>query len=179
MNWHSVQDREQFWCDLTASYERRINAYVRRIPCTGDERANIVADTWVLAVDHERELSEATDPWVVLGGVLREACASNARSSRREAIVHHHRFLDPAENDRACATDDKRLWAGINRAMISLTEKQRLAVAYRYLWGWPYWAVAAAIETSEAAARVQVSRGLANLQKNSLIVGLAKAERQW
>ena len=48
-------------------------------------------------------------------------------------------------------------------ALSALSPQQRLAVEYHYRWGWPYWAVAAAIGASEATARVHAMRGLKTL----------------
>ena len=60
---------------------------------------------------------------------------------------------------------DLESWIGwLPLALRLLPEKQRIAVDFRYRWGMPYWAVAAAIETTDVGARVCVCRGLARLR---------------
>jgi RNA polymerase sigma factor (sigma-70 family) len=91
--------------------------------------------------------------------------------ARRKAIDHHRaraRRPEPrAELPEAVATDnlpgagDAEIWS----AVAGLSPGQRAAVALRYAADLPYREIAAALDTSEEAARRRVADGLAQLRK--------------
>ncbi|HEX2127673.1 MAG TPA: RNA polymerase sigma factor [Solirubrobacterales bacterium] len=87
--------------------------------------------------------------------------------ARRKAIDHHRsraRRAEPrAELPEVAVTDDhpdREVWA----AVAELPAGQRAAVALRYGADLPYSEIAAALETSEAAARRRVADGLRTLR---------------
>ena len=83
-------------------------------------------------------------------------------------IIDHHRATGrrpvPMEDvpDRGTepSPSDRELWA----AVASLPDKQRGAIALRFLGDLPYADIAVALECSEAAARQNVRAGLASLR---------------
>jgi RNA polymerase sigma factor (sigma-70 family) len=83
-------------------------------------------------------------------------------------VIDHHRATnrrpvpvdDVAERGVAAVGDDGDLWA----AVATLPDKQRGAIALRYLGDLPYAEIAAALDCSEAAARQNVRAGLASLR---------------
>ena len=86
----------------------------------------------------------------------------------RKVLDHHRangRRPEPlaAVPDRATdpAAGDGDLWG----AVAALPDKQRIAIALRYLGDLPYAQIAVALECSEAAARQNVRAGLAGLRQ--------------
>jgi RNA polymerase sigma factor (sigma-70 family) len=83
-------------------------------------------------------------------------------------VIDHHRATnrrpvpvdDVPERGVAAVGDDGDLWA----AVATLPDKQRGAIALRYLGDLPYAEIAAALDCSEAAARQNVRAGLASLR---------------
>lgn len=83
-------------------------------------------------------------------------------------VIDHHRATGrrPVARDDlphagvVPAVHDHDLWA----AVASLPDKQRGAIALRYLGDLPYAQIAVALECSEAAARQNVRAGLASLR---------------
>lgn len=98
--------------------------------------------------------------------------ASNLRGwlftiAHRKVIDHHRaarrRPATAAElpdAGAAAVVDDHELWA----AVADLPDKQRGAIALRYLADLPYAQIAAALDCSEAAARQNVRAGLSALR---------------
>jgi DNA-directed RNA polymerase specialized sigma24 family protein len=158
-----MDSREEIWRTLLANYDHRIRAYLRRIPCSTDEKDQIVWDVWGLAVLHETEL-QADDAWPVIAELTRQACRPYLRRWRYERFGGgvQIRLADVQAPD-ATSTDEFRC-ACVAAAMEKLTAHQRWAVEYRYRWGWPYWAVAAALECTSATARVHSHNGLVRLR---------------
>lgn len=88
--------------------------------------------------------------------------------ARRKAIDHHRaraRRPEPrAELPERGVSDeptDRAVWG----AVATLPDGQRVAVALRYAADLPYREIAAALETSEEAARRRVADGLRNLRR--------------
>lgn len=155
--------RETFWRDLVARFERRARPYCRRLRCSEDEIDEILWDLWQEATEHEQALAASIDQWPLLRCLLRQLCAARARSWRREfPLSEKHADVENTEPDGPVEAQDPG--ESIGRLLGDLPEKQRLAVDFRCRWGWPYWAVAAALDTSEPTARVHVARGLARLR---------------
>jgi RNA polymerase sigma factor (sigma-70 family) len=84
-------------------------------------------------------------------------------------VIDHHRATSrrpepvadvPAPGIDAAAPADGDLWA----AVALLPDKQRGAIALRFLGDLPYAEIAAALDCSEAAARQNVRAGLASLR---------------
>lgn len=83
-------------------------------------------------------------------------------------VIDHHRAttrrptpVDEVPDEGVSpAIDDGSVWASVAR----LPDKQRGAIALRYLGDLPYADIAAALDCSEAAARQNVRAGLASLR---------------
>jgi RNA polymerase sigma factor (sigma-70 family) len=83
-------------------------------------------------------------------------------------VIDHHRATnrrpvlveDVPEQGVAPIGDDGDVWA----AVATLPDKQRGAIALRYLGDLPYAEIAVALDCSEAAARQNVRAGLASLR---------------
>jgi RNA polymerase sigma factor (sigma-70 family) len=83
-------------------------------------------------------------------------------------VIDHHRATSrrptlveaPPDLRAEAASADGDLW----RAVAALSDKQRGAIALRYLGDLPYAEIAVALGCSEAAARQNVRAGLANLR---------------
>jgi RNA polymerase sigma factor (sigma-70 family) len=87
--------------------------------------------------------------------------------AHRKVIDHHRattRRPTPVDEVPDASTSpvvpDGEVWAVVAR----LPDKQRWAIALRYLGDLPYAEIAAALECSEAAARQNVRAGLASLR---------------
>ena len=84
-------------------------------------------------------------------------------------VLDHHRATarrpvpvdEVPERAGEADTTDRELWAAVGR----LPDKQRGAIALRYLAGLPYAEIAVSLECSEAAARQNVRAGLAGLRQ--------------
>lgn len=156
--------RETFWHDLIARSERRASAYCRRTRCSEGEIDEILWDLWQEATEHEEALAGSSDEWPLLQDLLRQICATRVRSWRRESRLNDNGY------DVALTCDDERTGElHINdwmlRLIAQLPQQQRQAIDFRFRWGWPYWAVAAAIDTGESTARVHVVRGMRRLRE--------------
>lgn len=83
-------------------------------------------------------------------------------------VLDHHRAMnrrpvpveDVPERGAVPAGDDGNVWT----AVAALPDKQRGAIALRYLGDLPYAEIAVALDCSEAAARQNVRAGLASLR---------------
>jgi len=165
MSWSTAQ-RERFWRELMLRFDRQLCAYLRRAKWNEREIQELVWDTWALAVENEDTLTASTDPWPALRGLA-------AAASRRRLRVRRYELVSAADVLSAAQAGDTEESTGDRQALARWTERvlaqlpmqQRVAVDLRYRWRWPYWAVAAAIETTESTARVHVWRGLAKLRR--------------
>src|SRR4051794_22773840 len=79
-----AREREAFWRDLTARFDRRIRGYARTTQCDEQEVDEIVWNVWDDAVAAEEQLAAAADPWDVLLPIVRGACAGTMRRVRHE-----------------------------------------------------------------------------------------------
>jgi DNA-directed RNA polymerase specialized sigma24 family protein len=163
VNQHSDQPREEFWRDLIARFNPRIRAYCRTLRCSNDDVEELLWDVWQEAAASECTLAASTDHWPILQLHARRVCARRSRWLRRERTLYdNHGAL---QNDSGDVTDNQQIlrkWA--DQLLRVLPEKQRTAIEYRCRWGWPYWAVAAALDSAEPTARVHVGRGLRHLR---------------
>jgi len=137
-----------------------MRAYARTMRRREDEIDEVVWDIWDEAVWLEQRLTVATDPWEVLLPIVRHACAATMRRGRREQpIVREFTMASGLEGDESSLCDR------VDDLLQQLPEQQRKAVDFRFRWGWPYWAIAAGLETAEVTARVHVGRGLRRLSR--------------
>lgn len=157
-------ERETFWRDLIARYSHRLRAYIRRAHCD-DAADDILWDVWQVATERESELILSTDCWSILHEIVKTVIHVWKRSERRERPLEPElmRPEEPVDNPEDVRARDELIeWT--LAALGDLTDKQRMAVDYRFRWNWPYRIVAAAIDASEPTTRVHVMRGLARLR---------------
>lgn len=156
--------REAFWQDLVAHFERRARPYCRRLRCSESEIDEILWDLWQEATEQEQALVASSDQWPLLRNLLRQLCRTRLRSWRRESCPYD-KDVDVAQPDSDEPLEELQIHDWLSQSLADLSAKQRLAVDFRYRWGWPYWAVAAAIDTAEPTARVHVVRGIRRLRE--------------
>jgi RNA polymerase sigma factor (sigma-70 family) len=155
-------DREGFWKMLVGSFDLRLRAYAARLAHDADDIDELVWDAWQMAVEREAELVDSSDQWNLLVGCLRTRCADEMRRRRQSAIIAGS--PDEMQTRNGVEVGDSQVEVDLAAALAKLTPNQRMAVEYHYQWGWPYWAVAAAIDVSEPTARVHGARGLQRLR---------------
>lgn len=159
-------EREAFWRGLIAHYSRRVRGYARRAHCH-EVADDILWDVWQMATERETELMGAPDCWPILHDLVKAVLHDRKRAALYERELDAEATKTEAPQPEAAeeirARDDLIEWA--LGALHELTEKQRLAVDYRFRWNWPYRIVAAAIDSSEPTTRVHVMRGLARLRQ--------------
>jgi RNA polymerase sigma factor (sigma-70 family) len=124
----------------------------------GDEAEDVFQETFIAALRaYPRMDGRHPRAWVMT-------------IARRKAIDHHRaRARRPEPRGElpeipASATDsaaDREIWAAVGE----LSPGQRAAVALRYAADLPYREIAAALDTSEEAARRRVADGLRQLRK--------------
>jgi RNA polymerase sigma factor (sigma-70 family) len=156
--------RESNWNRLIATFDSRIRAYLRFVPCSQDEAEEILWDVWAMAAEEEAEMM-GTDPWPAIVRLIRAACRSRAGTWRHEQAGDKAAALaEPRQDTGESVVDDTDLLADVENALASLPATQRAAVDYHYRWGWPYQIVAAALDCTEVTARVHAHRGLTRLR---------------
>jgi RNA polymerase sigma factor (sigma-70 family) len=138
--------------------------------------ADVVAETFLTALVRRESFDErrgSAEAW--LGGIARHKLGDQRRGNRRvrrlagrlkvelPALVQEDidSYQELRGGDAHDAIDDPRIAAAIE----ALPERQRQAVLARVVRDQPYDALARSLETSEMAARKQVSRGLAALRR--------------
>lgn len=158
--------RERFWQDLIERFDHRLRAYLQRARWNPGEIEDLVWDIWGAAVEFEESFANCHNPWSILRQLAADASASHLRVRRHELSQGDSIARLPSRDHLRESPDEAQLRrAWIDRALGQLSEKQRLAVDYRHRWGWPYWAVAAAVGTAEPTARVHAMRGLERLRR--------------
>jgi RNA polymerase sigma factor (sigma-70 family) len=113
------------------------------------------------------------DPGVVRSWLLTIA-------SRKAIDSHRVRAREPvpvAEPDAGAAPERTTTDAGVWAEVRTLPDKQRLAVAYRFVADLAYREIAAAMDTSEEAARRNVFEGLRRLRERAADREAAAATR--
>lgn len=158
------REREQFWRDLTGRFDRRLRAYCRTLRCSDDEVEDILWDVWQEATAAEAALDALADPWPILQSLVRRVCAIRLRGWRRECPLDGESVIAQTANDEEVLESREALRVWADHLLGELPEQQRLAIDFRFRWGWPYWAVSAAIDVSEPTARVHVARGLRRIR---------------
>lgn len=164
MGQRSERQRELLWRDLIVRFDRRLRAYCRTLRCSDDEVEDILWDVWQEATAEESRLGASADAWPILQSLVRRACAVRLRDWRRECPLDEERVIAQPVDDAEVFENRNTMRAWADHLLGELSEKQRLAVDFRFRWGWPYWAVAAAIDATEPTARVHVARGMCRLR---------------
>jgi RNA polymerase sigma factor (sigma-70 family) len=133
-------------------------------PHDGDD---LFQDTVLAALRAYPSLTHATNLRSWLFTIAYRRRIDLARAAARRPVASDGRAIaeEPASVDVAEGVvgelDGGLLW----RAVGQLPEKQRLAVAYRYVADLPYADIAEVIDSTEAAARQSVRAGLAKLRE--------------
>lgn len=171
--------RELFWAELIWRLSPRLRAYASRTRCSEGEVEEILWDVWERAVGSEDTLRSCDDQWPIIAALLRAVCAERLRVWRRE-ISFATSSVDglPTTFPETNEQDEQDRWNAVAMAMQGLSTHQRLAVDFRYRWGWPYWGIAAAIDCDETTARVHVLRALRKLQTRVATVRSLSLEPQ-
>jgi len=112
------------------------------------------------------------DPWPILVHLLRPLCARRVTWARKELPIGDVP-IDSSGDSIDLQMNRQVLIDWMVRRLVDLPEQQRLAVDFRYRWGWPYWAIAAGIGTSEPTARVHLTRGVRRLRQFAMTDSLA------
>jgi RNA polymerase sigma factor (sigma-70 family) len=115
-------------------------------------------ETWISALRAYPRLRDASNLRAWLFTIARRKVIDHARAARRETMPGE---LPEAPAPEAPAPDDG-LWAQVR----TLPDKQRTALALRYILDAGYPEIAAAMGTSQDAARRSVHEGLKRLRKD-------------
>lgn len=163
------QGRAVQWLKLRAHLTRRLRSYVRHVSREDDDVAELIAETWSRAWTCKADFLIAPDPATSLICIAREVCRDWMRARRHEVTLCETDGDGDVEPEAStCGSmsieeaQGQQRWA--DRVLSQLTQQQRLAVDYRYRWSWSYEVIAAAMDTSEATARVHAWRGLRRLR---------------
>lgn len=127
-----------------------------------DLTAETFAQAWFARTRFRDEAGGSAGPW--LFAIARHVLVTSVRRRRLErAACERLGLLD--QLDRSPAREPDELWlAGLDDALAELPSGQRAAVELRVIDDLDYDGVAARLDTTPAAARVRVHRGLAALR---------------
>jgi DNA-directed RNA polymerase specialized sigma24 family protein len=161
----TLAERERFWCAQLRQYRNPVRQYLRRIPCTDDDRLEIEADLWALVVEHEDEIRAFADGWFVIRQALRSIAAERLRIWRHESVVdlNHPDQTAAPEPDNRCS-NDLELCTWLNAVLGMLPEKQRWVLDFRYRWGFNDQHIAEVLGIASNSVRVYAMRGLKRLR---------------
>ncbi|HEX3690517.1 MAG TPA: sigma-70 family RNA polymerase sigma factor [Solirubrobacteraceae bacterium] len=127
------------------------------------EADDVYQETWLAALRAYPELTEASNLQGWLFTIAHRKAIDHVRARARRATP----VSEPADLPEAPATEavaavaDEGLWA----AVAALPDKQRTAVALRFIADSAYAEIATAMEISEPAARRNVHEGLKRLRE--------------
>jgi RNA polymerase sigma-70 factor (ECF subfamily) len=153
--------------ELYDRYVRRVLAYQRR-RCRDEAAAyELTAETFAQAwLSRERFRDEAggsAGPW--LFAIARNVLLASVRAGTLEQRARDELALHTPLSYEEAATPDPAWLDGIDEALAELPEPQREAVRLRVVEGAGYDEVAAALDTTPAAARVRVHRALGAMRR--------------
>jgi RNA polymerase sigma factor (sigma-70 family) len=161
-----VADREWFWQQIMTGFDGRLRGYLLRARIQQDDVDEVLWDVWQLAVEQEKAICAAIDPWDVIKPLVRLVCRELVRRHRHETPSDPNRFDETPSQPEAPSIDyDAALRSWLDDALKCLTVKQRLAVDYRIRKGWSYSRIARAIRSTEGAARVHVANARRRLKQ--------------
>jgi RNA polymerase sigma factor (sigma-70 family) len=129
------------------------------------EADDVYQETWVAALRAYPELTDASNLKGWLFTIAHRKAIDHVRARGRRATP----VAEPADLPEAPAAEgvaavaDEELWA----AVAALPDKQRTAVALRFIADSAYAEIATAMEISEPAARRNVHEGLKRLREES------------
>lgn len=135
------------------------------IATAGADADDCYQETWLAALRAYPQLRDASNlrGWVLTIAHRKAIDHARARARRPTPVSEIEAIVDaagPAENV-ADGGGDGELWARVR----SLPDKQRTAVALRFVADCPYAEIAGVMETSEEAARRNVHEALKRLRK--------------
>jgi RNA polymerase sigma-70 factor (ECF subfamily) len=156
------------WPGLFASLRRRVIAYVRRAVRERADVDDLVAETFARAWLERDTLGADSGSQII--GYAREACREWVREQRHGMSIplSDERIAPEGASDANTsmsvdAAVRNREW--YKRVLGELAPRQRAAVDFRVCWGFSYKFIAAVLDTSEGAVRVDVHRGLRRLRR--------------
>jgi RNA polymerase sigma factor (sigma-70 family) len=151
--------------ELYDRYASRIYAFhlsrARDDQAAHDLTAETFAQVWVSRLRFRDEAQGSAAPW--LFGIARNILLASVRRGRLEQAACE-RLGIVAELDRPEVHPDETWLEGLDEAMAELPPGQREAIELRVVDDLDYDGVAERLETTPAAARVRVHRGLAALR---------------
>lgn len=155
------------WDRIVTSYSKRMRAYLKKVPCSPDERHEILLDAWAIISESHAALDSSQDPWPLIHSSLKAICAERMRRWRREVPFEerHDVSLNPSADVGERLGCGEELRELLRKTFLRLPRTERRAVALKHLHGWTYAQIAGRLGTSEGAARVAVHRGLRKLRK--------------
>jgi RNA polymerase sigma factor (sigma-70 family) len=154
--------------DLYERYAERVHAYHLRRTRSADAALDLTAETfaqaWAARTRFRDEAGGSAGPW--LFGIARNVLSESVRRGRIErAACERLGIFERLDREPAQVEPAVSWLEGLDDALEALPEAQRSAVELRILGDLDYDAVADVLETTEPAARVRVSRGLAALRQ--------------
>ena len=152
-------------------YERhagRIYGFHLRRTADADAAHDLTTETFAQAWLSRRRFRDqaagSAGPW--LFGIARHVLAQSVRRRRLERrACERLGVLERLDREPASAEPSETWLEGLDEAYAGLPETQREAIELRVVDGLDYEAVACSLDTTPAAARVRVSRGLDGLRR--------------
>jgi RNA polymerase sigma-70 factor (ECF subfamily) len=163
----AARNDPQAFRELYDRYAERIYAFhlgrSRDPHAAHDLTAETFAQVWISRERFRDEADGSAGPW--LFGVARNVLLASVRRGRfeREAC---ERLGIVAELDRPESQPDETWLEGLDEAFAALPTNQREAIELRVVDDLDYEGVAERLDTTPAAARVRVHRGLAALRQH-------------
>ncbi len=145
--------------ELYERYAERVHAYHQRRTRSADAALDLTAETFA-----QNEAGGSAGPW--LFGIARNVLLESVRRGRIERATSERLGIFERLDREPAQVEPEASWLdGLDEAFAALPESQRTAVELRVLGDLDYDAVADVLATTQPAARVRVSRGLAALRQ--------------
>jgi RNA polymerase sigma factor (sigma-70 family) len=157
--------------ELYDRYASAVHGFLVRRTGDPDTAHDLTAETfahaWLGRKRFRDRAGGSAGPW--LFGIARNLLAQSVRRRRIElAACAKLGLLERLDEPRASAEPTGAWLEGLDEALAELPDSERQAVELRVVDGLGYDEVAAALATSEGAARVRVARGLGRLRTRFL-----------
>ena len=143
--------------ELLDAHGRDVHRFLQSL--VGQDADDCYKETWIAALRAYPRLRDASNlrGWILT--VAHRKAIDRIRARRREPVPVHE-LPERGAPDRGFEPGDDGLWA----AVAVLPDKQRAAVALRFVLDAAYAEVASVMGTSEEAARRNVHEGLKRLR---------------
>jgi DNA-directed RNA polymerase specialized sigma24 family protein len=163
----SGSECERAWLAAHDASLPRVVAYLRTVTRDTGDLQELIAETVARAWLAREAVLAAPVPPDAMIAYARAAARDFVRSRRRECSCLCRATVEPgAEAPRAMSVGDAiLLFNHVNGLLSRLSSHQRIAVDLRWRWGWPYSAIAWALGTTEATARVHALRGMQRMRR--------------